>query len=76
MWYTDYIREIRRQLIDVYGFKPLPNSTKKEPLTEAPDGEYPMTIEGKRDHVRIVKGIIHCCRFRKSGKAKAGSNRK
>ncbi|QQG45583.1 MAG: hypothetical protein HYW89_01505 [Candidatus Sungiibacteriota bacterium] len=63
MWMTDYIREIKRQFVEVYGFKPLPNSTKHEYNVEVPDGEYPMTIDGKLDKVRIENGGISCCNF-------------
>jgi len=70
MWMTDYIREIKRQFRDVYGFTPLPGSTEDEPLIKAPDGEYPMTIEGKLDHVRIVNGKISCCNFDESAVGK------
>lgn len=60
---TDYIREVKRQLRDTYGFKPLPGSTEAEPLLNVPDGEYPMTIEGKLDRVRISGDRISCCNF-------------
>ena len=66
MWMTDYINEINRQFRDVYGFKPQLGSTRREPLTNPPDGEYPMTIDGKIDYVRIVNGGINCCNSRKS----------
>lgn len=58
MWMTEYIREIQRQFIDVYGYQ------ERQDMTGVPsgvgDGEYPMTIEGKVDRVRIVGGKIHC----------------
>jgi hypothetical protein len=69
MWMTDYIKEIKRQLVKVYKFKPLKGSTKEEYLVEVPDGEYPMTIQGKVDHVRIKDGKIHCCNFKKRKKS-------
>ncbi|MBX4211432.1 MAG: hypothetical protein KW806_01385 [Candidatus Yanofskybacteria bacterium] len=56
---TNYIGEIQRQLVEVYHF-----STNEKGLpTNVPDGEYPMTIEGKVDKVRIVNGGINCCNF-------------
>ena len=63
MWMTDYIKEIKRQFRDVYGFTPLPGSTDQEVLVDVPDGEYPMTIEDKLDCVRIVRGTVNCCNF-------------
>ncbi len=60
---TAYIREIKRQFVEVYNFKPLPGSTQREYLVEVPDGEYPMTIENKVDHVKIKDGFINCCNF-------------
>lgn len=60
MWGTEYIRSIKRGLRDHYNFKPLPGSTEDELLLEVPDGEYPMTIEGKLDNVRIEGGKIFC----------------
>jgi hypothetical protein len=65
MWMTDYIREIKRQFRDVYNFVPV-RDEGTEPIFgegQIPDGEYPMTIEGKLDNVRIVNGTISCCNF-------------
>jgi len=65
MWMTDYIRAIKRGLRDKHGFHPT-GGTKDEPIfANVPDGEYPMKIDGKLDHVRIVNGTIECCRFDK-----------
>ena len=61
MWMTSYISEIQRQFISVYGFKE--NPEKAGVPVDVPDGEYPMTIDGKRDKVRISQGKIHCCNF-------------
>jgi len=59
MWMTDYIREIQKQLVSRYGFPP-----NNEGLpTAVPDGDYPMEIDGKLDHVQVIDGKIHCCRF-------------
>ena len=62
MWMTNYIVEIKRQLVEVYKFKPL-DKENDEYIVNVPDGEYPMTIEGKVDNVKIVSGFIHCCNF-------------
>lgn len=67
MWWTDYLREINRQFVEVYGLEKrtdcpdIPEIVPKH----VPDGEYPMTIEGKLDKVRVVKGMINCCNFEK-----------
>lgn len=61
MWMTDYIREIQRQFIEVYGFTENPD--KPGLPMDVPDGDYPMTIEGKLDHVKVVNGTIDCCNF-------------
>lgn len=68
MWMTDYIREIKRQFRDVYGFKPDRIEGNDMCFDSIPDGEYPMTIEGKVDHVRITNGGISCCNFEKQNK--------
>lgn len=63
MWMTDYIRAIKRQLRDVYHCAPT-GGTADEPLfASLPDGDYPMTIDGKLDRVRIVNGAISCGNF-------------
>jgi hypothetical protein len=59
MWMTAYIDEIKRQLISEYGF---PELMPGIPM-DVPDGEYPMTIEGKVDRVRIENGRIYCCNY-------------
>ncbi len=58
-----YIRAVKRGLRDEHNFAPMPGSTDEEPLLEVPDGEYPMTIHGKLDCVRIIEGKISCCNF-------------
>lgn len=62
MWMTSYIVAIQRQLIDQYGFPENPDRAGTI-LGDVPDGEYPMTIEGRLDHVRIKDGKISCCNF-------------
>ena len=56
---TDYVREIQKQLIDVYNFPKGENGLPQD----VKDGEYPMTIEGKLDHVSIRDGKISCCNY-------------
>jgi hypothetical protein len=58
---TEYIREIQRQLIAQYGFAE--RSEAPGLPVGVPDGAYPMTINGKLDHVRVEGGKIHCCNF-------------
>jgi hypothetical protein len=61
MWMTNYIQEIQRQFIEVYNF---PENPEKPGLPlHVPDGEYLMTIEGKRDNVKVANGFINCCNF-------------
>ncbi len=57
----DYIDEIQRQLIETYGFSENPDKPGL-PL-DVPDGYYPMIINRKLDHVRVVDGEISCCNF-------------
>jgi hypothetical protein len=65
MWMTDYIREIKSQFRDVYKFIPDRVVDGGEPcFNNIPDGEYPMTIEGKLDNVKIIDGKINCCNFK------------
>ena len=61
MWWSDYIREIQRQFVEVYNFPENPESPGL-PM-DVPDGDYPMTIEGKLDNVKIIDGKISCCNF-------------
>lgn len=68
MWMTDYIAAVKRGFRDQHAFTPS-GGTDREPLFDGiPDGEYPMTIEGKVDRVKIERGKIHCCRFEGQGK--------
>lgn len=57
----DYIYEIQRQFIKVYGFKENPKNPGLPMYV--PDGEYPMIIDEKIDNVCIEKGCINCCNF-------------
>ena len=63
----EYIAEIQRQFIDVYGFP------SKDGLPQGvPDGVYPMTINGRLDRVRIENDRIFCCNFDEEVKPNAG----
>lgn len=66
MWMTDYIREIKRQFMDVYKFSPSRFEHGEPCFDSIPDGTYPMDIDGKRDAVKITNGIISCCNFEDS----------
>jgi hypothetical protein len=68
MWMTDYIREIKRQFRDVYHFVPNGGTEADPTFAEGsiPDGEYPMTIEGRLDRVRLEDGAIKCGNFEPS----------
>lgn len=57
-----YIAAIQKQLIAQHGFKENP-AKPGVPLGPVPDGEYPMTIEGKLDNVRIKNNKINCCNW-------------
>ena len=60
----DYIRAVKCGLRDEHGFTPLPGSSDEDPMFDnIPDGEYPMTIEGRLDRVRIINGSINCYNF-------------
>jgi hypothetical protein len=61
----DYIQAVKRQFRDVYGFLPKEDYGDEVIFAEGqiPDGEYPMTIDGRLDKVRITKGTIYCCNF-------------
>ncbi len=59
----DYIRKIQTAFIVQHGFTEHPD--KPGLPHHVPDGEYPMTIYGKVDNVRIVDGRINCCNFDK-----------
>lgn len=57
----EYINEIQRQLIETYGFAE--NPQKPGLPLDVPDGYYPMIINRRLDHVRIVDGTFSCCNF-------------
>ena len=63
MWMTEYIWEINRQFVAVYGYPENPDRPGVPVVGSVPDGEYPMEIGGKVDHVKIEDGRIHCLNF-------------
>ena len=58
MWMTEYIREVKKQFRDRYGFKPDRIVGDELCFDSIPDGTYPMKINGKKDIIRIVEGKI------------------
>lgn len=56
-----YIMAIQKAFIEKYGFAENPD--KPGTPLEVPDGEYPMTIKGRRDKIRIEDGKIFCRNF-------------
>lgn len=56
-----YIAEIQRQLVDVFGFEPRVDAPHIP--QNVPDGVYPMIIDGKIDRVEIKHGKISCCNY-------------
>jgi hypothetical protein len=61
MWMTDYIREIQRQFIEVYGYPENPEAPGVPAVV--PDGEYHMVIEGRTDRVQVTGGRVRCMNF-------------
>lgn len=59
----EYIKEIKRQFRDVFGFKP-ERVVNGEPCFDSiPNSEYTMIIDGRADFVRVHNGQISCCNF-------------
>jgi hypothetical protein len=63
MWMTDYISAVKRGLRDQCGFVPTGGNDDEPLFDNMPDGVYPVTIEGRRDRVRIEAGRIYCCNY-------------
>ncbi len=63
LWMTNYINEIRKQLRDVYNFKPNGGNDNEPLFDNIPNGEYPMTIDGKLDNVIVKDNKINCCNY-------------
>lgn len=58
MWMTDYVRAVKKAMMQEYGFPALPHSLPDDPSFEAPDGDYTVTIEGAPHRVSIVNGYF------------------
>jgi hypothetical protein len=67
MWMTEYVREVKRQLRDVYGLTPS-RTVGEEPCFEnVQDGIYPMeVIPGKKEWVVVSQGKFIFCLEMKS----------
>lgn len=63
MWMFTYIIEVKKQLRDVYDFTPSRTSGGEPCFEHIPDGDYPMKIDGKLDHVKVVSNHISCYNF-------------
>lgn len=66
MWMTGYAREILKAFRDQHGFTPTGGTDDEPTFADGtiPPGEYPMTINGKVDRVRLNdKYQIKCCNF-------------
>jgi hypothetical protein len=51
---TNFLMEVQRQLIEVHGLKEHPQMPGI--ATNVPDGEYPITIDGKTHNIQIKDG--------------------
>lgn len=58
MWMTEYADAIKRKFIDQCGFPENPDKPGCV-LGEVPDGDYPMTIDGRSINVVIKEGLIN-----------------
>lgn len=63
---TDYMLEVHRQFVRVYGIEPTNPASMYPRFPEGAieDGEYPMDINGMTDYVRVKNGRISCCHFK------------
>jgi hypothetical protein len=52
----EYIRAVQAKLVSQYGFAERPDMPGIPVIV--PDGEYPMEIDGRLDHISIVNGKI------------------
>lgn len=61
MWMTDHVREVKRQLRDVYGLVPDRVVDGEPCFDRVPDGIYPMTVGGRREYTVVSdNGFIMC----------------
>lgn len=64
----NYVVKVKRQLRDKYGFTPSRVVGDDEPyFGKIPDGEYPMTIDGKLDRVKVINGKFSLCNWETEG---------
>ncbi len=59
MWMTSFVREVKRQLRDVYGIAPSRIVDDEPCFDSLPDGLYPMEIEGKIEQVVVISNHFH-----------------
>ena len=59
MWMTDFVREVKRQLRDVYGLTPSREADGEPCFDNVPDGLYPMVISCKSQHVCFIAQKMH-----------------
>lgn len=54
-----YLQAVKCGLRDVHGLLPRAGEPQNDPCFDhAPDGEYPLEIQGREDRVRLVNGRI------------------
>lgn len=75
MWMSDYIRTIKKKFASQYHFIPSRVVNGEPCFDNIPDGEYPMTIEGRIDCVKVSGNGISCCNFAKAIKRRKSKNR-
>jgi hypothetical protein len=56
---TDYAREVKRQLRDVYKFAPSRVAGGEPCFDDVPDGIYPMTVGGALHYPVVSGGKFH-----------------
>lgn len=59
MWMTALVREVKRQLRDVYGLEPSRVVDGEPCFDQVPDGLYPMDAEGRRYWVAVIDDRFH-----------------
>lgn len=73
MWMIEYVNEVKRQLRDVYKFKPNNHGSDIDPCFDhIPDGIYPMIIEGKQEYPIVCEGKFILCKEMKLPPKTAG----
>ncbi len=61
MWMTQYVREVKKQLRDVYGLTPSRMVGDDPCFGKVQDGIYPMKIDGKKDFVIVNDNKFILC---------------